>query len=181
MRIISGRFKSKRISAPKKLPVRPTTDMAKEALFNILNNRYYFADISVIDLFAGTGNISYEFASRGTEHITTVDADSGCIRFIDSISEEMDLGITTFKSDVFDYLEKSTAKADIIFADPFYDMVEKDFEKMVGLVFERNLLLENGTLIIEHTSRMDLSRLDHFSETRKYGGSSFSFFNKSRP
>lgn len=178
MRIISGRYKSKRILAPKKLPVRPTTDMAKEALFNILNNRYYFADISVIDLFAGTGNISYEFASRGTEQITAVDADSGCIRFIDRISDEMDFGITTFKKDVFDYLEKSAAQADIIFADPFYDMSEEDFEKMVGLVFERNLLLENGTLIIEHTSRIDLSQLDHFNEKRKYGGSAFSFFNK---
>ncbi len=178
MRIISGRYKSKRILAPKKLPVRPTTDMAKEALFNILNNRYYFADISVIDLFAGTGNISYEFASRGTEDITAVDIDTGCIRFIAGISEEMKLGITTFKSDVFDYLEKSAAQADIIFADPFYDMDEADFEKMVRLVFERNLLLENGTLIIEHTSRIDLSQLDHFSEKRKYGGSAFSFFNK---
>ncbi|SDE79488.1 16S rRNA (guanine(966)-N(2))-methyltransferase RsmD [Pricia antarctica] len=178
MRIISGRYKSKRILAPKNLPVRPTTDMAKEALFNILNNRYYFADISIIDLFAGTGNISYEFASRGTEHITAVDADSGCIRFIDRISKEMDLGITTFKKDVFDYLEKSTAQADIIFADPFYNMAEEDFEKVVRLVFQRNLLLENGTLIIEHTSRIDLSPLDHFSEKRKYGGSAFSFFNK---
>lgn len=178
MRIISGRYKSKRITAPKKLPVRPTTDMAKEALFNILNNRYYFADISVIDLFAGTGNISYEFASRGTEHIMAIDNDSGCIRFIDEISSEMDMGITAFKSDVFAYLEKSDAQADIIFADPFYDMAEGDFEKMVGLVFERNLLLENGTLVIEHTSRMDLSKLDHFSERRKYGSSAFSFFDK---
>lgn len=176
MRIIAGKYKSKRITAPKKLPVRPTTDMAKEALFNILNNRYYFADIAIIDLFAGTGNISYEFASRGTEHITAVDTDSGCTRFIDGISEEMDLGITTFKSDVFDYLEKSNAKADIIFADPFYDMAEEDFGKIVRLVFERNLLLPDGSLIIEHTSQIDLSQLEHFSERRKYGGSAFSFF-----
>lgn len=177
MRIIAGKFKSKRITAPKKLPVRPTTDMAKEALFNILNNRYYFADIAVIDLFAGTGNISYEFASRGTERITAVDTDAGCIRFIDGISKEMELGITTFKSDVFDYLEKTNAQADVIFADPFYDMAEEDYGKMVGSVFERELLLANGTLIIEHTSRIDLSAIGHFSEVRKYGGSSFSFFN----
>lgn len=181
MRIIAGKFKSKRITAPKKLPVRPTTDMAKEALFNILNNRYYFADIAIIDLFAGTGNISYEFASRGTENIVAVDIDAGCIRFIDTISKEMDLGITTFKSDVFGYLEKSSAQADIIFADPFYDMPEGDFEKMVGLVFDRDLLLADGSLIIEHTSRIDLSSIGHFSERRKYGGSAFSFFNKSRP
>ena len=82
MRIISGKYKSRRISAPKKLPVRPTTDMAKESLFNILNNQYYFDAVSVLDLFSGTGNISYEFASRGTEQITAVDENHGCIKFI---------------------------------------------------------------------------------------------------
>ena len=177
MRIIAGKYKSKRISAPNKLPVRPTTDMAKEALFNILNNRYYFADIAVTDLFAGTGNISYEFASRGTENITAVDCDAGCIRFIDSVSKEMELGITTFKSDVFGFLQKSSAKSDIIFADPFYAMAAEDFEKMVTLIFERDLLLSEGTLIIEHTSQIDFSHIAHFTERRKYGGSAFSFFN----
>ena len=178
MRIIAGKYKSKRITAPKKLPVRPTTDMAKEALFNILNNRYYFADIAVIDLFAGTGNISYEFASRGTENIIAIDSDAGCIRFIDGISKEMSLGIVTFKSDVFAFLEKSNVQANIIFADPFYDMAEKDIERMVSLVFERDLLLTDGSLIIEHNSRVDLATLEHFSERRKYGGSAFSFFKE---
>lgn len=176
MRIISGRFKGKRITAPQKLPVRPTTDMAKEALFNILNNRYYFADISLIDLFAGTGNISYEFASRGTEKITAVDVHSGCVRFIEKISEELELGIIVVKSDVFNYLQKSNGQADIIFADPFYDMPEEDFVKVVTGVFERGLLLEEGVLIIEHSSRMELSGLPHFVERRKYGGTAFSFF-----
>lgn len=87
MRIISGTHKAKRIIAPKKLPVRPTTDMAKEALFNILNNRYYFDEISVLDLFSGTGNIAYEFASRGTRHITAVDSHYGCVKFIGETSE----------------------------------------------------------------------------------------------
>jgi len=82
MRIISGKHKSRRIQAPKKLPVRPTTDMAKEALFNILNNLYYFNNITVLDLFSGTGNISFEFGSRGTENITAVDAHFGCIKYI---------------------------------------------------------------------------------------------------
>ena len=86
MRIISGQYKGRRIMPPKKLPVRPTTDMAKEALFNILNNKYYFDEISVLDLFAGTGSISYEFASRGTVNITAVDQDFGCIKFIDQIA-----------------------------------------------------------------------------------------------
>ena len=87
MRIVSGTHKSKRIIAPRSLPVRPTTDMAKESLFNILNNNYYFDEVSVLDLFSGTGNISYEFASRGTERILSVDADSNCIRFIQKNSK----------------------------------------------------------------------------------------------
>ena len=108
MRIISGSFKGRRITAPKKLPVRPTTDMAKEGLFNILNNQFYFDDISVLDLFSGTGNISYEFASRGTSRITAVDADYGCIQFIEKTSEDFQMGIRPQKSDVFSFLEKTS-------------------------------------------------------------------------
>lgn len=176
MRIISGKHKGRHINAPKKLPVRPTTDMAKEALFNILSNRYYLVDIQVLDLFAGTGNISYEFASRGTEHITCIDMDYGCIRFISKTSEELGFGITTIKSNVFSYLEKSRIKADVIFADPPYNMSIEDFTKINELVFKNKLLLENGVLIIEHAKETDLSNLEHFSEIRKYGGCTFSFF-----
>lgn len=176
MRIISGLHKGKRLTAPKKLPVRPTTDMAKEALFNILNNRYYFNEISVLDLFAGTGNISYEFASRGTEQISAIDSDYGCIKFITITSQILDMGITALKSDVFSYLKKSKVKADIIFADPPYDMAYEDFESIPALVFENDLLLDNGSLIIEHASQMDLSHIANFMEKRKYGGSVFSFF-----
>ena len=86
MRIISGKYKSRRINAPKNLPTRPTTDIAKEALFNILNNKYYFEDLSVLDLFAGIGSISLEFASRGTQKIVSVDKHYGCVKFIDSTS-----------------------------------------------------------------------------------------------
>lgn len=176
MRIISGKHKSKRITAPKKLPVRPTTDMAKEALFNILNNKYYFEDIALLDLFAGTGNISYEFASRGTKNIVSVDADYGCVKFIDKISMELDFGISTIKSDVFSFLEKSRLKVDIIFADPPYDLSIEDFTKIPRLVFKNKMLLDDGMLIIEHSKHTDLSSLDHFSNQRRYGGSVFSFF-----
>ena len=176
MRIISGKHKSKRITAPKKLPVRPTTDMAKEALFNILNNTYYFQDISLLDLFAGTGNISYEFASRGTKELVAVDSDYGCIKFIDKISMELDFGISTIKSDVFSFLERSTLKVDIIFADPPYILSVEDFARIPELIFKNNMLKEDGVLIIEHSKHTDLSDLEHFSNQRKYGGSVFSFF-----
>lgn len=176
MRIISGKHKSKRISAPKNLPVRPTTDMAKESLFNILNNLYYFDSISVIDLFSGTGNISYEFASRGTEEIYAIDAHFNCIKFINQTSKDLDLNINTFKSDVYKFLEKTSAKADVIFADPPYDFDQEAFEKIVDLVFTNRLLLEDGMLIIEHSTHTDLSENEYFSYSKKYGGNQFSFF-----
>ncbi len=176
MRIISGTFKGRRINAPKKLPVRPTTDMAKEGLFNILNNNVYFDEISVLDLFSGTGNISYEFASRGTSNITAVDANYGCVRFIENTSEEFKMGITVHKANVFTYLEKTGSKSDIIFADPPYNMELSDFERIHQLVFGNELLLPEGQLIIEHAKQTKLSHLPGFLSDRKYGGSVFSFF-----
>lgn len=176
MRIISGIHKGKRINAPKKLPVRPTTDMAKEALFNILNNRYYFDEIKVLDLFSGTGNISFEFGSRGTRSITAVDANSGCINFIEQTAKSHELPINAIRADVFGYLERMTAPVDIIFADPPYDLSLEEFEKLPNRTFENNLLELGGCLIVEHASQMDLSHLANFSEKRKYGGSTFSFF-----
>ncbi len=176
MRIISGKYKSKRISAPKNLPVRPTTDMAKESLFNILNNLYYFDSISVLDLFAGTGNISYEFASRGTQTIYAVDGNYGCVKFINQTAKELDLDITTFKSDVFKFLEKTTIKTDVIFADPPYDFEDSQFLKIADIVFEKELLNEEGTLIIEHSKHTDISSHPKLSYEKRYGGSVFSFF-----
>ncbi|WP_179353548.1 RsmD family RNA methyltransferase [Winogradskyella vidalii] len=176
MRIISGLFKGRRITAPKKLPVRPTTDMAKEALFNILNNQYYFDDISVLDLFSGTGNISYEFASRGTEKITAVDAHFGCIKFINETADAFEMTISTIKSDVFKFLEKSKQKHSIIFADPPYDFELEAFSKIPELVFENELLEDEGILIVEHSKHTDLSHLAHYSYSKSYGGNMFSFF-----
>lgn len=176
MRIISGKYKSKRITAPGNLPVRPTTDFAKEALFNVLNNFYYLDEIVVTDLFAGTGNISYELASRGCPDITAVDAHSGCIRFISKIATELEMPIKPVKSDVFKFLERTLKKSDLIFADPPYDMPAEDMLKIAEIVFERNLLLEGGTLVIEHSKHTDLSGHAYFSQSRRYGGSVFSFF-----
>lgn len=176
MRIISGKYKSRRLSAPKNLPVRPTTDMAKESLFNILNNLYYFDSITVIDLFAGTGNISYEFASRGTKNIHAVDAHFGCIKYINNTAKELNLDISTFKSDVYKFLEKTALKADVIFADPPYDFEDTLFLKIIDTVFERSLLNEEGLLIIEHSKQTDLSEHPKFSYFKRYGGNQFSFF-----
>ncbi|MDC6352059.1 RsmD family RNA methyltransferase [Zeaxanthinibacter sp. PT1] len=176
MRIISGTYKGRRITAPKKLPVRPTTDMAKEALFNILNNRYYFEGLTVLDLFAGTGNISYEFASRGAGPITAVDADYNCVKFIGKTTEELGFPISATRADVYQYLERITTTYDVIFADPPYNMPEEDFGKIAEIIFRKNLLKEEGVLVIEHGKETDLSAIDHFDESRRYGGSVFSFF-----
>ncbi len=176
MRIISGTYKRRKIIAPKNLPVRPTTDMAKESLFNIINNLYYFEDISVLDLFAGTGNISYEFASRGTENITCVDQNFNCIKFINKTADSFEMPIQTIKSDVFKFLEKATIKSDVIFADPPYNFTDEQFANIPEMVFSNQLLKENGLLIVEHSKHTDLSKLNNFSYSKGYGGNVFSFF-----
>ena len=178
MRIISGEFKGRRLTAPKKLPVRPTTDMAKEALFNIINNNYYFDDISVLDLFSGTGNISYEFASRGTQDITAVDENYGCIKFINETSEAFEMSIDTFKSDVYKFLEQNNRSYNIIFADPPYEFTLEQFSKIPELVFSRNLLDDEGLLIVEHSKYTKLDTLEFFKYSKLYGGNCFSFFSK---
>jgi 16S rRNA (guanine966-N2)-methyltransferase len=176
MRIISGKYKGRRISPPKGLPVRPTTDMSKEALFNVLNNHFSFDNLKVLDLFAGTGNISYEFASRGSTPITSVDGDFGCVKFIKQVAAEYDFNIAATKSDVFSFLEKNKTSYDIIFADPPYGLDQKIFEKIVLLVFEKGLLNEEGMMVIEHSKYTKLDHMINFSFQKSYGGSIFSFF-----
>ncbi len=176
MRIISGKFKGRRISPPRNLPVRPTTDMSKEALFNVLNNHFNFDELRILDLFTGTGNISFEFGSRGSKPITSVDADFGCIKFIKQTADEFEFDITAIKSDVFKFLEKHRASYDIIFADPPYNIDQKEFEKIVGLVFENELLDEEGMMVIEHSKHTKLNHLTNYSFQKNYGGSVFSFF-----
>lgn len=177
MRIISGTHKGRRLTAPKNLPVRPTTDFAKEALFNILRVRYYFDELSVLDLFAGTGNISFEFASRAVPYITSVDAHQGCIQYINKVSEDFEFPINAIKSDVSKYLENASAKFDVIFADPPYEFEVSDLENIIKTVFDKGLLNEEGILIIEHAKMNDLSNHKQFTEARKYGGNVFSFFS----
>jgi len=178
MRIISGKFKGRRIQAPKKLPVRPTTDMAKEALFNIINNEYYFDEITVLDLFAGIGSIAYEFASRGTQNIVCIDDNFGCINFIENTADEFDMPIKCIKSDVFKYLQTCDHQYNIVFADPPYIFSDDLFKKIHNLVFENNLLDNEGILIIEHSKHTDLALLENYLNSRIYGGNMFSFFKK---
>ncbi|MFV7236761.1 MULTISPECIES: RsmD family RNA methyltransferase [Flavobacterium] len=176
MRIISGKHKGRRIFPPKGLPVRPTTDMSKEALFNVLNNHFSFEGLKILDLFSGTGNISFEFASRGSTPITSVDADFGCVKFIKQVASEYDFNIAATKSDVFTYLERCKTSYDIIFADPPYALDQKTFEKIIVLVFEKELLNDEGMMVIEHSKYTKLDHMIHFSFKKSYGGSIFSFF-----
>ncbi len=176
MRIISGNYKGRIITAPKNLPVRPTTDMCKEALFNILNNRYNLNELQILDLFAGTGNISYEFASRGAKSIIAVDGNTHCVNFIKKTTAAFDFNISVIKSDVFVFLSKCKTNFDIIFADPPYELAQIDFEKIINQTIENKLLIESGILIIEHSKHTKLTEHPNFFEERKYGGSIFSFF-----
>jgi len=177
MRIVSGKNKGRKVLAPSNLPVRPTTDMAKEALFNILNNSYFFNKISVLDLFSGIGSISLEFASRGTDDITAVDGFYGCVKFLETEAEKLDSKITLVKSDVFKFLENHSKTYDIIFADPPYNFELNKFEKIHQQVFTNKLLKEKGLLVIEHSKKTDLKHLPHFEQVKKYGGNLFSFFS----
>lgn len=176
MRIISGLFKGRRVRAPKKLPSRPTTDMAKEGLFNILNNKYDFQDIEVLDLFSGTGNISYEFCSRGVKLIQSVDKDRRCVEFIKKTAKDLNMSIQAIEANVYSFLQKNNGTFDVIFADPPYKMELENFEKLIYLIFKKKLINENGICIIEHSKYKDLSKIDNFKEIKCYSGNCFSFF-----
>ncbi len=177
MRIISGKFKSRVLKTHQDLPVRPTTDYAKESLFNILNNWYYFDDISVLDLFTGTGNISFEFASRGSDRVVAIDSNRDCINFVESTITELGLDnvMAASRMDAMDYVELTTEKFKVIFADPPYDY--EDYPKLIQTILDRELLKENGTLIIEHDKRHDFSDVKQFEDHRTYGNVNYSFFS----
>jgi 16S rRNA (guanine966-N2)-methyltransferase len=179
MRIINGTHQGKIIKVPKGLPVRPTTDFAKEALFNILNSKLYFEDVEFLDLFSGTGHISLEVASRGGKNITSVDNDFKCVSFLKAISKDFKFNINTIKADVFDFLKASKLSYDLIFADPPYNL--ENIQHIHTLVFENKLLKENGVLIIEHGPKTTLQTLTHFTQHRKYGNVNFSFFETKIP
>jgi 16S rRNA (guanine966-N2)-methyltransferase len=175
MRIISGKHRGRTIRPPKNLPVRPTTDKAKEALFNILNNRIDFDELDVLDLFCGTGNISFEFVSRDVRSIACVDENFRCIGFVRSTMQELGMETAvTFKADAFKFVESTNQKWNLVFADPPYDFPK--YLKLVSTILNRKLLNENGVLIVEHPKEVSFDSFPELTETRKYGKVHFSFF-----
>jgi len=175
MRIISGKNRGRQIIAPDNLPVRPTTDMGKESLFNILNNYFYFDRVRVLDLFSGTGNLTYEFASRGAVSVIAVDSDQRCTNFIRKTIDKLQYSnVAIIRQDAFAYTASCRQKFDIIFADPPYDM--EGIDKIIDNVFQNELLLPDGWLVMEHSKEHDFSNHPKFYEHRNYGRVNFSFF-----
>ena len=176
MRIVSGFLKGRRFDMPSsKWKTRPTTDFAKESLFNILCNQIELDEIDVLDLFSGTGNIAFEFASRGASKVVCVEKYTPCISFIKKHAIKFDLEevLDIRKKEVFNFLKSHQQQYDVIFADPPYD--SPDYSLIPQLVDKNNLLKIGGLLIIEHDSRQNFEKYPNFANLRKYGQSFFSF------
>ncbi len=177
MRIIGGRNQRRHIKPPDGLPVRPTTDKAKEALFNILNNHFYFDEIRVLDLFAGTGSIAFEFASREATEVVAVENNPRCVRFIQQVMEQLNFdNLHVLGEDVFRFLQSCPAEYDIVFADPPYD--HGHITEIPDLVFTNNIVSDNGWLILEHPADIHFEAHTHFLESRNYSKVHFSFFER---
>lgn len=177
MRIVGGLYKGRIFKPAKNFKARPTTDIAKEGLFNILENRYDFSNKSVLDIFSGSGSIGYEFVSRGCKEAVLVEKDFIHHRFIVEVSKTLGLNnVKAFKSDAFAFLSRYQGHFDIIFADPPFDL--KNFADVPDAVLDTQMLSENGLFIIEHPKEYDFSKHRFFKENRKYGKVNFSFFEK---
>src|SRR6218665_311929 len=179
-RIISGKWKAKRIAAPKNFDVRPTTDFAKEALFSMLENRFDLEFCSVLDLFAGIGSITLEFASREGKDITSVELNPKHAGFINSTANDLDMGlqVNVQRADVFDWLKRKRnheKKYDIIFADAPFETEESKYNELIELVLKNELLKPNGLFIMEHQSRQKYPH-PNLKDSRKYGNINFSIF-----
>ena len=175
MRIIGGKYRGRKIVPPGNLKARPTTDFARESLFNILNNRIDFEGISVLDLFSGTGIISYEFASRGASEVHLVEQDPKHINGIKRIIKDMQMSnIRPIHIDVKAYLKTCRFKYDIVFADPPYELAW--LEELPVMVLGTDILKEEGFFILEHPKSLNFGSDKHFFEHRSYGNVNFSFF-----
>jgi 16S rRNA (guanine(966)-N(2))-methyltransferase RsmD len=178
MRIIGGDFKSRIFRPDKNFKARPTTDFARENLFNILNNRYNFENKSVLDLFSGTGSITFEFVSRGCPNVTSVELDRFHYNFICSVIEKLGVknSVRALNTDVFKFISRSQERFNIIFADPPYEL--KRIAEIPDLIFNSTLLNEEGLLILEHGKTNDFASHPYFLELRTYGSVYFSFFTR---
>lgn len=175
MRIISGKYKGRRISAPSNITARPTTDFAKEGLFNLLNNRIDFEGISVLDLFAGTGSISFEFVSRDCSNVISVEMNDRQCTFIRKVCAELKVdNLSLMKTDVFRFIDSCHLQFDMIFADPPYEL--NKLQEIPDLIFKNHLLKSDGLFVLEHSSKNDFSEHPNFSEHRHYGNVNFTFF-----
>lgn len=180
MRIISGSLGGRRIQPPANMPhTRPTTDIAKEGLFNILNSNISLDGIKTLDLFGGTGSISYELASRGAADLTIVEKDPQMYAFIQKTLAQLGIEkVRVVKSDVFQFMEQGTDRFDLIFAGPPYALASID--RLTDLVFEKKLLTKKGWFILEHTPRNDYKQHPYFKAERNYGTTVFSIFIEDR-
>lgn len=175
MRIIAGILRGRRLNPPASLPVRPTTDMARESLFNILSNYVDFEDCTAMDLFAGTGAVSFEFVSRGVREVTSIDINAHCTDFIKSEAARMAVrNIHVVRADVFDLLKRANRRFDIVFADPPYAL--DGIASLPDLVFERGVLTDDGIFILEHPRDFSFEQHPHFWQHRAYGKVNFTFF-----
>jgi 16S rRNA (guanine966-N2)-methyltransferase len=177
VRIISGVYKGKRLYPGKSFKARPTTDFAKENLFNVLSNYFDFEDLEVLDLFSGTGSISYEFASRGCKSVDSVEINSRYHAFITKTAAELGQDqIKAYRADAFRFIKHTPRKYNLIFADPPYEM--KEIDQIPVHVFESDILQEGGWMVLEHGKDNEFSNHPHFKELRKYGSVHFSIFEK---
>ncbi len=181
MRIIGGKFKGRRFSPPaNNWPTRPTTDFAKEGLFNILSNRIDFEEVSMLDLFGGTGSHSYEAISRGCSSVTYVDRHYPCCQFVKKVARELGIqeNIQVVRKDVGKFLKTYQREFDYIFAGPPYPLPW--LSNIPDLIYEQNVLAQSGIFVLEHNPHHDFAQHPHFLELRKYGGTHFSFFGRSQ-
>lgn len=175
MRIIRGKYGKRRFDVPKNITARPTTDFARENLFNVLDNLVDFEGLRVLDLFAGTGAVSFEFLSRGASEVTAVEMAPVQARFITSVRDTLnDPALKIVRGDVFRFLTSSSKPYDLVFADPPYD--HKRFAEIPELILSSGLARPGGLVIVEHSKNHDFSSLRGFREQRVYGSVNFSIF-----
>ncbi len=178
MRIVGGEFGGRRFNPPARIPARPTTELAKEALFNMLSNSIDIDGIKALDLFGGTGSISYELASHGAADITVVERDPSSIEFIKKTAAELHIEdrLHIIRGDVFKFMKQCTDKFALIFADPPYAL--DNIDEVPQLVFDRQLLQPGGLFVMEHTTRNDYQNHPHFQRMKNYGLTIFTFFHQ---